>query len=167
MSEDFDVIVIGAGSAARAAAHRAAGAHGARVAMIESTRWGGSCPNVACQPTKAYLVAAELAFDVKELSGWMGLDATLGPVDLARVREWKDSILSTQEQWVDRLEHAGYELVRGKAAFVGARTLRVGDRELASGRILVATGSRTAVPRIPGIEDVDWIDHVTALELDV
>jgi dihydrolipoamide dehydrogenase len=63
-SEQFDLVVIGAGSAARAAAGKASEEHGARVAMIERTRWGGSCPNVACRPTKAYLVAAELAHDI-------------------------------------------------------------------------------------------------------
>ena len=67
MTESFDLIVIGAGSAARVAAERAAHDHGARVAMIERERWGGSCPNVACRPTKAYLVAAELGHDVRVL----------------------------------------------------------------------------------------------------
>ena len=58
MPEQFDLIVLGAGSAARDAAARASRDHGARVALVERTRWGGSCPNVACRPTKAYLVAA-------------------------------------------------------------------------------------------------------------
>src|SRR5881392_2399995 len=64
--------------------------HGARVALIERHRWGGSCPNVACRPTKAYLVAAELAYTVNELSDWMGVDCGPARVDLARVRAWKD-----------------------------------------------------------------------------
>ena len=68
MSERFDLIVIGAGSAARDAANTATRKHGARVALLEKERWGGSCPNVACQPTKAYLVAAELAHDVNVLA---------------------------------------------------------------------------------------------------
>ena len=53
----YDLIVLGAGSAARDGAGKAAREHGARVAIVESTRWGGSCPNVACRPTKAYLAA--------------------------------------------------------------------------------------------------------------
>ena len=73
MAENFDLIVIGAGSGARDGAARASRDHGARVALIERVRWGGSCPNVACRPTKAYLVAAELAYTVNELSDWMGV----------------------------------------------------------------------------------------------
>jgi mercuric reductase len=166
MADKFDLIVIGAGSAARDAAAKASREYGARVALIERTRWGGSCPNVACRPTKAYLVAAELAYSVNELSEWMGIDCGPARVDLARVRAWKDSIRRTQESWIQVLTEAGYELVPGEATFVDAHTLRVGDRELTGDRILIAAGSRTAVPRVPGIDEVDWIDHVTALELE-
>ena len=162
----FDLIVIGAGSAARDAAAKASREHGARVALIERTRWGGSCPNVACRPTKAYLVAAELAYTVNELSDWMGVECGPARVDLARVRAWKDSLRRTQESWVEVLHEAGYELVSGEATFVDAHTVRVGERELTAERILIAAGSRTAVPRVPGIEDVDWIDHISALELE-
>src|SRR5262245_57949168 len=167
MPEQFDLIVLGAGSAARDAAGRAAREHGARVVLVERTRWGGSCPNVACRPTKAYLVAAELAYTVDELSEWMGVDCGPARVDLRRVRAWKDSLRRSQESWMEVLSDAGYQLVDGQASFVDARTVRVGGRELTSDRILIATGSRTAVPAIPGIEEIDWIDHVSALELDV
>ena len=57
--EAFDVLILGAGSAAREAAARAVEDHGARVALIERERWGGQCPNVACKPTKQYVAAAE------------------------------------------------------------------------------------------------------------
>ena len=167
MPEQFDLIVLGAGSGARDGAAKASREHGARVALVESTRWGGSCPNVACRPTKAYLVAAELAYSVNELSDWMGVECGPARVDLARVRAWKDSIRRSQESWVQVLGEAGYELVPGEASFVDAHTVRAGDRELSAERILIATGSRTAVPRVPGIEEVDWIDHVSALELEV
>src|SRR5438046_3063974 len=166
MAENCDLIVIGAGSGARDGAARASRDHGARVALIERVRWGGSCPNVACRPTKAYLVAAELAYTVNELSDWMGVRCGRAEVDLARVRAWKDSLRRTQESWVEVLTDAGYEVVPGEASFVDATTVRVGERELTAERILVATGSRTAVPRVPGIEDVDWIDHISALELE-
>src|ERR1051325_12120451 len=116
MPEHFDLIVIGAGSAARDGAAKASREHGARVALIESTRWGGGCPNCACRPTKAYLVAAELAYTVNELSEWMGVDCGPARVDLARVRAWKNSLRRSQESWVDVLSEAGYELVSGTAA---------------------------------------------------
>ncbi len=166
MTDHFDLIVIGAGSAARDAAGKAAREFGASVALIERTRWGGSCPNVACRPTKAYLVAAELAYTVNELSDWMGVRCGPAAVDLARVRAWKDSLRRTQESWQEVLAKAGYELVPGEASFVDARTVRVGDRELTAERILIASGSRTAVPRVPGIDAIEWIDHISALELE-
>ena len=164
-TESFDLIVIGAGSAARAGAERAARDHGARVAMIERERWGGSCPNVACRPTKAYLVAAELDHDINTLAARLGLEVGPARADLARVKARKDSVLSTQEHWRERLTKVGYELVDGVASFEDAHTVRVGKRHLSADRILVATGSRTAVPPIEGLEEVDWLDHVSALEL--
>jgi mercuric reductase len=163
--EHFDLIVLGAGSAARDGAARAAREYGARVAMVERERWGGSCPNVACRPTKAYLVAADLIHDVNELAPWMGVEVSKARPDLERVRDWKRSLQRNQDSWVEVLRDAGYETVRGQATFVDAHTVRVGERLLRGDRILIATGSRTAVPPIPGIEGVDWIDHVSALEL--
>jgi mercuric reductase len=164
-SESFDLIVIGAGSAARDGAGRAAREHGARIAMIERERWGGSCPNVACRPTKAYLVAAELGHDINTLADRLGLDAAPARADLARVKARKDSLLSTQDQWRERLTKAGYALLDGVAAFEDAHTVRVGDRRLSAERILVATGSRTAVPPIDGLDEIDWLDHISALEI--
>ena len=164
MTESFDLIVIGAGSAARQGAAKAAKGHGARVAMIERERWGGSCPNVACRPTKAYLVAAELAHDVNTLAAKLGIDVGPAGVDLGRVKARKDSLLTPQERWRERLTEAGYELVEGTASFEDAHTVRVGERRLSAERILVATGSRTALPPIAGLDEVGWLDHVSALD---
>jgi pyruvate/2-oxoglutarate dehydrogenase complex dihydrolipoamide dehydrogenase (E3) component len=165
-TETYDLIVLGAGSAAREGAGKASREHGARVAMVESTRWGGSCPNVACRPTKAYLVAAELMHDVRTYAAERGIDLPAPAIDLARTRRWKDSIRRDQESWLRLLTEAGYGIYPGEATFVDRRTVRVGDTQLEAEKVLIATGSRTAVPPIAGIEDIDWIDHVTALELD-
>jgi mercuric reductase len=164
MPEHFDLIVLGSGSAARDGARKASSEHGARVALVERERWGGGCPNVACRPTKAYLVAADLVHDVNELAPQMGIDVGPARPELGRIRAWKRSLQRTQDSWRDLLSNA-YEVVEGEASFVDARTVRVGDRELSAERILIATGSRTAVPAIPGIDEVDWIDHITGLEL--
>jgi mercuric reductase len=166
MRERFDLVVLGSGSGSRDGAKVAAAAHGARVAVVERGRWGGSCPNVACTPTKAYLVAAELAHDVNELAAHIGLDAGPARVGLARVREWKETLKKPPEQWVADLRADGLATFEGEAALVDARTVRVGDAELEAERILVATGSRTAVPPVDGIDELDWLDHVSALDLD-
>ncbi len=165
MSERFDLIVMGAGSAARDAANQAARMHGARVALIERERWGGSCPNVACTPTKAYVVAAELLHDVTVLAPRIGVETGPARAELARIRAWKETIKKTQEKWVEDLQAAGFTTYAGEASLVDTRTVRAGDEELEADRILIATGSRTAVPPIDGLADVGWIDHVSALEL--
>ena len=165
MSEHFDLIVIGGGSAARDAAGKAAREHDAHVALVERERWGGSCPNVACTPTKAYLVAAELAHDIKELAANLGIDTGPTTVDLARVKARKDTLKKPQERWVTDLEAQGFTTFSSEATLVDAHSVRAGDHLLEADRILIATGSRTAVPPIDGIDDVGWIDHVSALEL--
>ena len=162
----FDLVVLGGGSAARDAAMMAMRDYDARVALVERERWGGSCPNVACSPTKAYLVAAELAHDVTRRAPVLGIETGPARVDLARVREWKESLKRSQEEWVRDLEGSGFTAVTGQATFTGPKTLRVGERELDADRILVATGSRTAVPPVEGIDEIDWLDHVSALDLD-
>jgi mercuric reductase len=163
--EHYDLIVIGAGSAARDGARKAHTEHGARVALVEHARWGGSCPNVACTPTKAYIVAAELQHRINTLAPKIGIEAGLATADLARVKARKDSLTTTQEKWVEKLQAAGFDTYEATATFVDPHTIRAGETELTAERILIATGSRTAVPPIDGIEDVDWLDHVSALEL--
>src|SRR5256885_8892984 len=106
-ADRYDLIVLGAGSAARVAAERASREHGARVAIVERTRWGGSCPNVACRPTKAYLVAAELIHDVQHHAAERGIDLPTPRIDLARTRAWKDSLIRDQDSWVELLRSAG------------------------------------------------------------
>jgi mercuric reductase len=165
-TEMYDLIVLGAGSGAREGAAKASREHGARVAIVERIRWGGSCPNVACRPTKAYLVAAELMHDVRHHAAERGIDLPAPTIDLARTRAWKDSLRRDQNSWVQLLRDAGYGVYPGEASFVDANTVQVGDTSLAAEKVLIATGSRTAVPPIPGIESVEWIDHVSALELD-
>ena len=164
-AQHYDLIVLGAGSAARDAAGKASRDYGASVAMVERTRWGGSCPNVACRPTKAYLVAAELMHDVRHHAAERGIDLPAPSIDLARTVAWKNSLRRDQDSWVEVLTEAGYGVFPGAATFVDPQTVRIGDDELSAEKILVATGGRTAVPPVPGIEQIDWIDHVSALEL--
>ena len=161
----YDLIVLGSGSAARDAAAKAVQQCDASVALVESTRWGGSCPNVACKPTKAYLGVAELFHDVNHLAGKLGIDVGPARLDLTRVKARKDSLKKGDAKWKQDLQEAGFDNYEGEAELVGRGAVRVGDAELSAERILIATGSRTAVPPIEGIDDIDWIDHVSALEL--
>ena len=163
--ERFDLIVLGAGSGARDGANKAARDYGARVALVESTRWGGSCPNVACKPTKAYLVAAELAHDIATLAGRLGVETSAPRVDLAAVKARKDSLIVGHDTWMERLHGAGHATFEGHGAFVDPHTIQVNGTRLSAERILIATGSRTAEPPIHGLGNVGWIDHVSALEL--
>ena len=162
--ERFDLIVIGSGSGGRAAAARAAGEYGARVAIVESALWGGICPNVACQPTKAYVLAAELTRDLGELGPQLSVEP--GRPALAKVRAWWEGIKRDQNAWEELLVSSGYTPIKGHAELLDARTVQVGGRVLEADRILVATGSRTAVPPVPGIDDVPWLDHIGALQLE-
>ena len=161
----YDLIVLGSGSAARDAAAKAVQHGNATVALVESTRWGGSCPNVACKPTKAYLVVAELLNDIDRLARKLGIDVGSARLDLARVKERKDTLKKGDAKWMQDLQGAGFEVVQGEAELVAPGSVRVGGDELRAERILIATGSRTAVPPIEGIDEIDWIDHVSALEL--
>jgi mercuric reductase len=165
-TETYDLIVLGAGSAARDGAAMASHAHGARIAIVERTRWGGSCPNVACRPTKAYLLAAELMHDIGRYTHERGIDVSAPALDLARTRRWKDSLIRDQESWVEILGKAGYGVYPGEATLEDERTVAVGGARITADRILIATGGRTAVPDVPGIDEIDWIDHISALELE-
>src|SRR5436305_3261723 len=165
MKERFDLIVIGGGSAARDGAGKEAREHGARVAVVEKERWGGSCPNVACSPTKAYLVASDLTHVVNVLAPSIGIETGPARVDLAHVYTWKETLKKAQDVWKSELMAQGFTTYNGTATFVEPHTVRIGDIELESERMLIASGSRTAVPPIDGIEEVGWIDHISALDL--
>src|SRR5919199_664751 len=86
MTEQFDLIVLGAGSAARDGAMKAKREYGANVAMVERERWGGSCPNIACRPTKAYLAAAEPVHQINTQAADPGLDVSRAEIDVSRLR---------------------------------------------------------------------------------
>jgi mercuric reductase len=165
MNNHFDLIVLGAGSGARDGANKAHDEYDANVALVESTRWGGSCPNVACKPTKAYLVAAEVVHEINTVAGKLGIEVGPARAQLAKVKARKDQLIVTPEVWMERLDGAGHTPFDGVGAFLDERTIQVKGDRLTADRILVATGSRTAVPPIDGIEEVGWIDHVSALEL--
>ena len=152
-TERYDLIVIGAGSAARDGAKKAQTEYGAKVALIERERWGGSCPNVACTPTKAYLVAADLEHAINTLANTLGIEVGPAKANLAKVKARKETLKKPQSTWVEDLRAAGFDTYQGTATFTGPHTVRI-DRqaELSAEKILIATGSRTAVPPIEGFQ---------------
>jgi pyruvate/2-oxoglutarate dehydrogenase complex dihydrolipoamide dehydrogenase (E3) component len=81
------------------------------------------------------------------------------------VRAWKETLKKPQDRWVSDLMEQGFAAYTGEASFLDAHRVRVGGIVLEAERILIATGSRTAVPPIEGIDEVGWIDHISALEL--
>ena len=109
----FDLIVLGAGSAAREAAAHAVRDHGARVALVERERWGGQCPNVACKPTKQYVTAAEVLHDLA-VTPELGIDVGARSFDLARLKARKDRLVGTQEAWLQRFHDAGFDTFAGE-----------------------------------------------------
>src|SRR5438067_13466098 len=117
MTERHDLVVIGAGSAEREAAARARD-YGASVALVEHGLWGGSCPNVACAPTKAYVAAAELVHDINALAAELGIEVGPARARLARVKARKDALRRTQERWLEVLNEQGITTLHGEASFV-------------------------------------------------
>ena len=148
---EFDLVVVGGGSGGLAAAQRAA-EHGARVALIESGRLGGTCVNRGCVPKKIMWHAAELARqlgDSREYGFKLSLKGHDWP-ELVRRRE--NYIRRLNGIYARNLERKGIETVAGHAAFCGPRALAVNGEEYRGGRVLVAAGGEPVVPDIPGAE---------------
>ncbi|MGA7966262.1 MAG: glutathione-disulfide reductase [Gammaproteobacteria bacterium] len=147
--ENFDFIVIGAGSGGIAAANRAA-THGARVAIIEQDRLGGTCVNRGCVPKKLSWLAARTAEDLTNAEGY-GFPTLMPEHDFAALRKARDRYIEyLNERYAEGLESNGVHLIRGRAHFVDAHMLSVGERQLRGKHILIATGSRIRPLAIPG-----------------
>lgn len=150
MSE-FDLIVIGGGSGGLAAAQRAA-EYGARVALVESHRLGGTCVNVGCVPKKVMWNAADLADGLRDAPDY-GFALTAGDHDWALLKEKRDAyVLRLNGIYEANLGKRGITLIRGRARFVDARTVAAAGSSLSAPHIIIATGGRPLLPAIPGTE---------------
>jgi glutathione reductase (NADPH) len=150
MSE-FDLIVIGGGSGGLAAAQRAA-EYGARVALVESHRLGGTCVNVGCVPKKVMWNAADLAEGLQEAPDY-GFALTAGDHDWALLKEKRDAyVLRLNGIYEGNLAKHGITLIRGRAQLLDARTLAAAGSSLCAPHIIIATGGRPLLPAIPGAE---------------
>ncbi len=148
---DFDLIVIGGGSGGLAAAQRAA-EYGARVAVVESHRLGGTCVNVGCVPKKVMWYAADLADALGDASGY-GFDVSADGHDWKQLKDRRDAyILRLNGIYETNLARRGVTLVRARARFIDRRTVAVGDARLSAPHIILATGGHPVVPSIPGAQ---------------
>ncbi len=147
----YDLVVIGGGSGGLACAQRAA-EYGARVAIVESARLGGTCVNVGCVPKKVMWNAAQIAHAAHDAAHY-GFDLTLGGHDWSALRTTRDAYIARLNGIYERnLGNRKVDLFRGHAAFVAANEVRVGDTLLEAPQVVIATGGRPSVPAIPGAE---------------
>jgi glutathione reductase (NADPH) len=148
---DFDLITIGGGSGGVRASRISAG-YGARVALIEAGRLGGTCVNVGCIPKKLFSYAAHFAGDFEDARGY-GWSVTNAAFDWSTLLANKDrEIVRLNGVYARVLADAGVEIVAGRAVIVDPHTVRVGDRTLTAAHLLVATGGHAVKPEIPGAE---------------
>ena len=151
MAYDFDLFVIGGGSGGVRCARIAAG-HGARVAVAESTYWGGTCVNVGCVPKKLMVMAADYGMAAEDSRGF-GWDTQRGTHDWAAFIATKDAeIARLNGIYVKLLTGAGCTLFDARATFVDAHTLDVDGRRVTAERIVIAVGGHPLRPDMPGCE---------------
>jgi glutathione reductase (NADPH) len=151
MSETFDLVVIGGGSGGLAGAQRAA-EYGARVAVIESGRLGGTCVNVGCVPKKIMWNAAEVGAALNEAPDY-GFQVAVAGQDWAGLKSRRDAYIHRLNGvYAMNLAKRNVELVHGRARFIDPHAVAVGDRTLTAPHIYIATGGRPLYPKIEGAE---------------
>ena len=173
-AEKYDVLVLGAGTAGKLMAWTMA-KEGMRTAVVERKYIGGSCPNVACLPSKNVIHSAKVASLVGRHREF-GIET--GPISIdmagvyARKREMVDGIIRIH---LDKFhaaldQHRGDELILGEGTFVAPRTLHVavrdgGERTLTADRVFLNVGTHAAIPDTPGLREAGPITHIEALDL--
>jgi len=166
-TNQYDLVIIGSGSASFAAAIRASEL-GKTVAMIERTTLGGTCVNVGCVPSKTLIRAAESKYRA-EHSPFKGVELQGAEIDFATLLREKDTL-------VDSLRRAKYEnvlhghdnitLIKGEAFFVSSSEVRVGDRIVTGNRFLIASGADAWAPPVSGLSETAFLTSTTLFELE-
>ncbi|OFZ94366.1 MAG: mercuric reductase [Betaproteobacteria bacterium RIFCSPLOWO2_02_67_12] len=167
MAERFDAIVIGAGQAGPALAVRC-GKEGLRTALVERHRFGGTCVNNGCVPTKTLIASARAAHVARRAADYgIAIDAPIR-IDMARVKARKDAVVRHSREgvrrWLDGARNVS--VIEGHAAFSGPHQIRVGERPLEAPRIFINVGGRAAVPQMPGIESVPYLNNERIMHLE-
>ena len=169
--EHVDVLVLGSGGGGKLTAWHMASS-GRRTAVVERRWIGGSCPNVACLPSKNEIRSAEIAHMARNAAQF---GTMTGPVrvDMGRVRQRKrDMVQAMVDAHLRNYRQSGAELIMGEGRFVAPKTLEVGlndggTRTLVGAQVFVNVGTRAAIPDVPGLKAAQPMTHIEALELDV
>jgi pyruvate/2-oxoglutarate dehydrogenase complex dihydrolipoamide dehydrogenase (E3) component len=159
-----DICVIGAGSGGLSVA-AAAAMFGVSVVLIEKGLMGGDCLNFGCVPSKALIAAGEAAHAFRT-SAPFGITATEPQINMSRVNAHVKGVIGViaPNDSVERFIALGVTVLKGEAKFLDKRTLVLGGDTIKARRFVIATGSRPAVPPIPGLADVPFLTNETIFE---
>lgn len=168
--EDFDFVGLGSGEGTKYVAWTLA-RQGKRTAIIERKWIGGSCPNIACLPSKNIVHSAKVASYARR-SAEFGIRQQPVEIDMAAVRARKRTMVDgLVKMHLDNFKSSGAELVLGSGRFIAPRTIEVslpdgGTRILRGRDVAIGTGTRAHLPSIPGLDEANPLTHIEALELD-
>lgn len=159
-----DICVIGAGSGGLSVA-AAAAAFGVPAVLVEKHRMGGDCLNAGCIPSKALIAAARRAH-LARTGGAFGVEA-LVTVDFAKVHAHVHGVIAAiaPNDSVERFTGLGVRVIKGEARFRDRETVVVGDATIRARRFVIATGSKPAVPPIPGLDRLPYLTNETVFDL--
>lgn len=163
---EYDLCVIGGGSAGLVAAAGAA-ALGAKVVLVEKHKMGGDCLNYGCVPSKALLHSAKVAHTLRTADD-AAIAAQVPGISLARVMQRVRSVIARIEpnDSPERFRSLGVEVTFGAGQFTGRQAFEVNGQALTARKYIIATGSRPALPDIPGLGDVPYLTNETVFDLD-
>jgi len=168
--EEFDLLILGGGTGSTIAAWTFAG-EGKRVAAVDRKYIGGSCPNIACLPSKNIIHSAKVASYFRR-SQEFGITHNGFTVDMSGVRERKRGMVrGLNEMYLDNYRKTGAEFILGTGRFVAPKTVEVAlgngnTRQLRGTNVIVSTGTRAKLELIPGLAEAQPLTHIEALELD-
>ena len=163
----FDAIVIGTGQAGPALAAKLAGA-GSKVAIVERGRFGGTCVNTGCIPTKTLVASARAAWIARRADDYGVVIGGAVSVDMAKVKARKDKVAGASrtgvEKWLRGTSNC--TVYEGHARFLSDHEIAVGNETLTADRIFINVGARAAVPELPGLASVPYLTNSSMLDVD-
>jgi pyruvate/2-oxoglutarate dehydrogenase complex dihydrolipoamide dehydrogenase (E3) component len=168
--EEYDLVILGGGTGSTIAAWTFAG-QGQRVAAIDRKYVGGSCPNIACLPSKNIIHSAKVASYLRR-SEEFGIARKDFTVDMSAVRDRKRRMVSGWNKvYLGNYKKTGAEFILGSGRFIAPKTVEVtlqngAVRQLRGTNVIVNTGTRAALEPVPGLADAQPLTHIEALELD-